>query len=153
MMDRPIKKTSRGFTLLELLVTIVIISIIALAVAVPIIAASAGLGSTSESRQAQLSALAQKEMETISAQLSGMSQEKWVETLSTLVSDSPISASSDVILDGRTYRSVRTFSCVKSDFASDPACSDGFAKVEVTVTEVDGSAKYTLMFIKTRTGL
>ncbi len=146
--------SSKGFTLIEALLTIVIISTASLAIFAPYIVSVRGIGShLSPTGISSASALIQKEAEITSAYLASIPDSTWAVTMKGLAHGSPVIGSADIKLNGATYTFLRTYECVKKDFANDASCSSGFIRVTVNVTDAEAKTSLALPFIKTRSGI
>jgi len=141
--------SSKGFTLIEALLTIVIISTAALAVFAPYIVSVRGIGiHQSPARISYASALLQKEAEITSAYLAGIPDDVWAATMKGLAHASPVIGSSDVTLNGAT-----TYECVTGNFVNDASCSSGFIRMTISVVDAEAKTSLALSFIKTRAGI
>lgn len=146
--------SSKGFTLIEALLTIVIISTAALAVFAPYIVSVRGIGiHQSPARISYASALLQKEAEITSAYLAGIPDDVWAATMKGLAHASPVIGSSDVTLNGATYSFFRTYECVTGNFVNDASCSSGFIRMTISVVDAEAKTSLALSFIKTRAGI
>jgi prepilin-type N-terminal cleavage/methylation domain-containing protein len=147
-------KRNSGFTLAEIVVTIVIMASAAMALAAPLMVSSGALGARGPASHVQLSGLAREQAELATKELSSLSQTQWSQTLLALAAASPVTGGADVTLDGQTYHSTRSYVCVGSDLsATDASCVSGFARVMVTVTGLAGGNTQSITFIKTRAGI
>ncbi len=147
-------KRRSGFTLAEIVVTIVIMASAAMALVAPLMVSSGALGARGPASHLQLSGLAREQAELATKELSGLSEAQWTQTLLSLTAASPVTGGADVTLDAVTYRATRNYVCVGSDLAApDPSCASGFARVTVTVTGLSGGNTLSITFIKTRAGI
>lgn len=140
---------TKGLTLLEVLITIVIVSLLAIAVSVPYITASSGTGPNGAIRMATASALLQKEAEIISANIAGIPDNLWAETIKSL----PVVGSPNIALNGSTYSFRQSYECITSNLANDTSCLSGFVRITVVVTQLDAGSSFDLSFLKTRNGI
>jgi prepilin-type N-terminal cleavage/methylation domain-containing protein len=149
-----VTKRNSGFTLAEIVVTIVIMSVAAMALVAPLLVSSRALGARGPASHLQLSGLARDQAERAIKELSGLSQTQWTQTLLALAAGSPISGGADVTLDAETYRAIRNYVCVAPDLiALDVSCVSGFARVTVTVTGLSGGNTLSITFIKSQLGI
>jgi prepilin-type N-terminal cleavage/methylation domain-containing protein len=147
-------KRKSGFTLAEIVVTIVIMSVAAMALAAPLMVSSGALGARGPVSHIQLSGLAREQAELAMKELSGLSEAQWTQNLLALAVASPVTGGADVTLDAETYRAVRNYVCVSGDLtALDPSCVSGFARVTVTVTGLSGGNTLSITFVKSQMGI
>lgn len=147
-------KRKSGFTLAEIVVTIVIMSVAAMALAAPLMVSSGALGARGPASHIQLSGLAREQAELAINGLSGLSEAQWTSTMLALAVASPVTGGADVTLDAETYHAVRSYACVASDLAgTDPSCVSGFARVTVTVTGLSGGNTLSITFVKSQMGI
>ena len=143
-----------GFTLAEIVVTIVIMSVAAMALAAPLMVSSSALGARGSASHIQLAGLAREQAELTIKELSGLSETQWAQTLLALAVGSPVSGGADIALDAETYHAVRNYVCVARDLAAlDPSCASGFARVTVTVTGLSGGNTLSITFVKSQMGI
>lgn len=147
-------KRKSGFTLAEIVITIVILSVAAMALAAPLLVSSGALGARGPASHLQLSGLAREQAELASKELSGLSQAQWAQTLLALTVASPVTGGADITLNAETYHAVRNYVCVGGDLATlDPSCASGFANITVTVTGLSGGNTLSITFIKSQLGI
>jgi prepilin-type N-terminal cleavage/methylation domain-containing protein len=147
-------KRKSGFTLAEIVITIVIMSVAAMALAAPLLVSSSALGARGPVSHIQLSGLAREQAELAMKELSGLSEAQWTQALLALAVASPLTGGADVTLDAETYHAVRNYVCVARDLtALDPSCVSGFARVTVTVTGLSGGNTLSITFIKSQLGI
>lgn len=147
-------KRRSGFTLVEIVVTIIIMTLASMALAAPLMVSSGALGARGPASHVQLSGLAKEQAELAMKELSGLSEAQWTQTLLSLTAASPVTGGADLVLNNETYRSTRSYVCVGNDLAgADTSCVSGFARVTVTVTGVSGGNTLSITFIKTRVGI
>lgn len=147
-------KRKSGFTLAEIVVTIVIMSVAAMALAAPLMVSSGALGSRGPASHIQLSGLAREQAELAMKELFGLSETQWTPTLLALAVASPVTGGADVTLDAETYRAVRSYVCVARDLtALDASCVSGLARVTVTVTGLSGGNTLSITFVKSQMGI
>lgn len=147
-------KRNSGFTLAEIVVTIVIMASAAMALVAPLMVSSGALGARGPASHVQLSGLAREQAELATKELSGLSEAQWTQTLLSLTAASPVTGGADITLDTETYRATRNYVCVGRDLAAtDTPCASGFARVTATVTGLSGGNTLSITFIKTRAGI
>lgn len=147
-------KRKSGFTLAEIVVTIVIMASAAMALVAPLMVSSGALGARGPASHLQLSGMAREQAELAIKELSGLSETQWTQTLLALAVASPVSGGADITLNAETYRAVRNYVCVARDLtALDTSCASGFARVTVTVTGLSGGNTLSITFVKSQLGI
>lgn len=142
-----------GYTLIEIVVSIVIASVIGVAFITPYFISARALGPGSVTDQGRLSFVTSGQMELFRSELSSFSRAQWSSSMAPLVSASPYPVA-DVQVDAKTFTVTRSVACYNGDLVTvDQTCSPGYALISVIVSEAEAGESFTLSLVKTKAGL
>lgn len=147
-------ETMRGFTIIELLVTITLMSVAGALIVAPLMVSSRGVGAPGVAGREALVMAARGEAERFSSGLAGLTGAQWAANVKAVADASPQAVLPDVQLNGKTYSVTRSAECFQAGLSPpDAACAAGFAVVTITATESGGGEGYSISFVKTAAGI
>lgn len=148
------REAMRGFTIIELLVTITLMSVAGALVVAPLMVSSRGVGAPGVAGREALVMVAREEAERFSSGLAGLTGPQWAANIKAVADASPQPVLPDVQLNGKIYAVTRSAACFQADMAApDASCAAGYALVTVTATEADRGEVFSISFVKTAGGI